>query len=178
LGVVAAVALIVLARALVRLRGRGEPGPQVWAVVFSVGALLLLLSDAVFLSQLAVYRDSRFTAEFPADIVAVGRTSEAIDSLAGYLGNVGDLVLAAALVGLAGLLGRPVALLTRVLAAVLLVAAVTWYVGPDPVYAIAAVLAGFVLAPAVLVGTGHLLRRVAARDDAGEPTGATPLASG
>lgn len=178
LGLVAATALIVLALALVRLRGRGEPGPQVWALVFSVGALLLLLSDAVLLSQLAVYRASHFTAEFPADIVAVGRTSGAIDSLSGYLANVGDLAVAVALLGLAGLLGRPVALLARVLAAVLLVSVITWHVGPEPVYTVAAVLSGLVLGPVVLVATGHVLRRATARDHAGEPRGATPLASG
>jgi hypothetical protein len=113
--------------------------------LFSVGALLLLLSDVVLLSQLAVYRDSGFTPEFPADIIAVGRTSEAIDSLSGYLGSVGDLVLAVALLGLAGALERPVALLARVLAVVLLVAVITWYVGPSPVHATAAVVAGLVL---------------------------------
>jgi hypothetical protein len=177
LGLVAAIALIVLALAVVRLRGQGRPGPQVWAVVFSVGAVLSLLSDGVLLSQLAVYRDSGFTPEFPADIIAVGRTSEAIDSVSGYLGNVGDLVVAAALLGLAGLLSRRVALLARVLAVVLLVAVVTWYVGPGPVYATAAVAAGLVLAPVALVATGHSLRRVATTDNAGDRTGAAPLAS-
>jgi hypothetical protein len=178
LGLVAATALIVLALALVRLRGQSRPGPQAWAAVFSVGALLLLLSDVVLLSQLAVYRDSGFTPEFPADIIAVGRASEAIDSLSGYLGSVGELVLAAALFGLAGLLSRPVALLARVLAAVLLVSVISWQVGPGNVYTIAAVLSGLLLGPAVLVATGFLLRRVSARDHAGEPTGAVPLAPG
>jgi len=178
LGLVAAVALIVLALALVRLRGRAEPGPQAWAVVFSVGALLLLFSDAVQLSQLAVYRDSAFTPEFPADIVAVGRTSEAIDSLSGYLANAGDLAVAVALVGLAGLLGRPVALLARGLAAVLLVSVITWQVGPGPVYVVSALLSGLVLAPAGLVATGLVLRRGTASDPAGELRGVTPLPSG
>jgi hypothetical protein len=178
LGVVGAIALIVLALAVVRLRGQGRPGPQAWASVFSVGALLLLLSDVVLLSQLAVYLDSRFTPEFPADIIAVGRTSEAIGSLSGYLSDVGDLVLAAALFGLAGLLARRVAMLARVLAAVLLVGVITGYVGPGPVYATAVLLSGLVLAPVLLVATGRSLRRAATADHGEELAGAPPLASG
>jgi hypothetical protein len=178
LGLVAAVALIVLALVLVRLRGRGEPGPHVWTVVFSVGALLLLLSDAVQLGQLAVYRSSGFTPEFPADIVSVGRASEAVDSVSGYLANAGDLAVGVALLGLAGLLGRPVGLLARVMAAVLLVSVVTWHVGPGPVYVVTALLSGLVLAPAVLIATGHLLRRDAAPDRAREPRGALRLPAG
>jgi hypothetical protein len=158
-GPVAALALMVFALALVRLRGRGRAGPSVWALVFSVGALLKLLSDVVFLSQLAVYLDSGFTPEFPADIVAVGRTSEAVDALSGYLENVAYVILAAALVGLAGLLGRPWGLLTRVLAGVLVVSVISWVAGWGLVYAVAAILSGIVLAPVVLAGTGRALGR-------------------
>jgi hypothetical protein len=162
IGPVAALALMVLALALVRLRGHGRPGPAVWGLVFAIGALLKLLSDVVFLSQLAVYLDSGFTPEFPADIVAVGRASEAVDALSSYLESVAYLVLAAALLGLAGLLGRRLSALARVVALALAVSVLAWVAGWWPVMAVAEALAGIVLAPALLIGLGRSL----ARDDA------------
>jgi hypothetical protein len=165
IGPVAALALMVLALALVRLRGHGRPGPAAWGLVFAVGALLKLLSDVVFLSQLAVYLDSGFTPEFPADIVAVGRTSEAVDALSGYLESVAYLVLAAALVGLAGLLGRRLSVLARAVALALVVSVLAWVAGWWPVTAVAEALAGIVLAPALLIGVGRSL----AGDDARAP---------
>ena len=163
LGPVAAIGLMVLALALVRLRAEGRPGPQVWALIFSVGALIKLLSDVVYLSQLGVWRDTGFTPEFPADIIAVGRTSEAVGSLSGYLEHIAYLVLAAALAGLAGVLDRRLDLLARVLAVALLVAVVAWYADWWPLYAVDGLLTGIVVAPALLVLTGRFLERDAAR---------------
>jgi hypothetical protein len=172
LGPVAAIALMVLALALVRLRAQGRPGPQVWALVFSVGALIKLLSDVVYLSQLGVWRDTGFTPEFPADIIAVGRTSEAVGSLSGYLENVAYLILAAALAGLAGVLDRRLGLLARVVAVALLVAVVASFADWWPLYAVDGLLTGIVLAPVLLVGTGRSLDRDAARVSGVERSGA------
>jgi hypothetical protein len=164
-GPTAAIALMVLALALVRLRGQARPGMQVWALVFAVGALLKLLSDVVYLSELGVWLDSHFTAEFPADIVAVGRTAEAVDALSSYLEAVAYLILAVALAGLAGALSRRLAMLARTLAGVLGVVIIGWLGGWWPVYAVAALLGGIVLAPWLLLATGRWL----ARSPAGDP---------
>jgi hypothetical protein len=171
LGPVAAIALMVLALALVRLRAQGRPGPQVWALVFSVGALIKLLSDVVYLSQLGVWRDTGFTPEFPADIIAVGRTSEAVGDLSGYLENIAYLILAAALAGLSGVLDRRMGLLARVLAVALLVAVVAWFADWWLLYAVGGLLTGLVLAPALLAGTGRSLDRDAARVSGVERSG-------
>jgi hypothetical protein len=160
-GPIGAIALMVLALALIRLRGQAGAGVQVWALVFSVGALLKLLSDVVYLSELGVWLDSRFTAEFPADIVAVGRTAEAVDNLSSYLEAVAYVTLAAALVGLARALSRRLGVLARTVAGALVVVVIGWLGGWWPVYAVGAVLSGIVLAPWLLLATGRWLARSA-----------------
>jgi hypothetical protein len=158
-GPIAAIALMVLALALVRLRGHARAGVQVWALVLTIGALLKLLSDVVYLSELGVWLDSSFTAEFPADIVAVGRTAEAVDALSSYLEAVAYLILAAGLAGLAGALSRRLAMLARTVAAALVVLVIGWLGGWWPVYAVAALLSGILLAPTLLVAMGRWLVR-------------------
>jgi hypothetical protein len=157
LGPIAAVALIVLARALVHLRGAGRAGPQVWALVFGVGALLMALSDLVYLSQMSLWRDTGFVPEPPADMIAVGRTSEAITALADYLEYAAFVLLAAGIAGLAARLGRRLEVLAYALAVGLLVSVVASLARYGTVYDITALVTGVLLAPALLLGLGRSL---------------------
>jgi hypothetical protein len=157
LGPVSYVAMIVLAASLVRLRGRGRPGAAVWGLVFGVGALLVMLSDLVFLSQLGLWRFTGFTPVPPADIIATGRSSETVERISDYLGNAGQVTLAVALVGLAGLLTLRLRLLTLVVALGALVSVVAALTFSDVLYDVTAIALGVVLAPLALLGIGRSL---------------------
>jgi hypothetical protein len=164
LGPIAAIALIVLARAFVRLRGDGRAGLESWAVVFSVGALLKALADLVYLSQLGLWRDTGFTAEPPADIIAVGRTSEAITDLADHLEHAAFLTLAVGLAGLAVHLGRRLRLLAFAVVLGLVVSTVTAITRSEAVYDLASLVTGAFLGPALLLSLGRALARSTAID--------------
>jgi hypothetical protein len=157
LGPVAAIALMVLARALVRVRGGGRADPEVWALVLSVGAGLKLLSDLVYLSQLGLWRSTGFIAEPPADVIATGRASEAVTDLSNYFEYTAYLVLAVGLAGLAGLLDKGLRLLARALVVALVVLVVVSLVDWWPGYAIVSLVTGIVLGPVLLAGLGRSL---------------------
>jgi hypothetical protein len=157
LGPVASIAMIVLALALTRVRGDGRPRLEVWTTVFAVGALLRLISDLVYLSQLGVWRFTGFGTDLPADIIAAGRTSDAIGNLTDYLELAAIVILAVALVGVAALLSRRLRLLALVLAATLLVSAVAMVAFWDVVFDVTAILTGLVLGPVLLVSLGRWL---------------------
>jgi hypothetical protein len=156
---VASVALIVLALAFARVHGRGRPRAEVWALVFAVGALLRLVADLAYLSQLGVWRFTGFGPIPPADIIAAGRTAEAVGDLADYLEDAAFLTLAVALVGLAALLSSRLGLLARVLAAALVVAVVAALAFWDVAFEVTALLVGALLGPVFLVGLGRWLAR-------------------
>jgi hypothetical protein len=156
-GPVASVAMIVLAWTFVRVRGRGRPRAEVWALVFAVGALLNLLSDLVYLSQLGVWRFTGFTPEPPADIIAAGRIAEAVSNLSGYLATAAIVTLAVALSGVAALLSPLLRLLALALVVVSLVSVVASLAFWDIVSDVTSILSGAVLGPVLLVGIGRWL---------------------
>jgi hypothetical protein len=156
-GPVASIGMIVLALALCRVRGDGGPRLEVWTTVFIVGALLRLIADLVYLSQLGVWRFTGFGPDPPADIIAAGRTSDAITNLTDYLDLAAIVVLAVGLVGIAALLSRRLRLLALVLAAALLVSAVATLAFWDLAYDVTAILTGIVLGPLLLVSLGRWL---------------------
>jgi hypothetical protein len=156
-GPVASIAMIVLALALSRVRGDGRPRLEVWTTVFAVGALLRLISDLVYLSQLGVWRFTGFGPDPPADIIAAGRTSDAIGNLTDYLEVAAIVILAVGLVGVAALLSRRLRLMALVLAATLLVMAVATLAFWDVVFDVTAILTGIVLGPMLLVSLGRWL---------------------
>jgi hypothetical protein len=156
-GPVSSVAMIVLALALSRVRGAGRPRLEVWTAVFAVGALLRLISDLVYLSQLGLWRFTGFRTDPPADIIASGRTSEAITNLADYLELAALLTLAVGLIGVAALLSPRLRLLAVALAATLVVSVVAALAFWDVAYDVTAILTGIVLGPLLLVGLGRWL---------------------
>jgi hypothetical protein len=166
LGPIAAVALIVLARAFVRLRGEGRAGVECWALVFGVGALLSLLSDLVFVSQMGVWRATGFTPDPPADIIAVGRSLESIEHVAEYLANGAAVALAAGLTGLAFYLSPRLRVLALVVALGLISSAWAAVTDSPSIYSVVGLLTGVVLAPALLIALGRSLARPAHPDAA------------
>jgi hypothetical protein len=156
-GALASIAMIVLAWALGRVLGNGRPRVEVWTTVFAVGALLRLLSDLVYLSQLGVWRYTGFSPDPPADIIASGRTSDALGNLADYLELAAIVAIAVGLVGIAALLSRPLRILALVLAATLLLATVATLAFWDVVTEVTAILTGVVLGPLLLLGLGRWL---------------------
>lgn len=159
LGLIAAVALLVLARAFVRLRGEGRAGVESWALVFGVGALLSLLSDLVFLSQMGVWRATGFTPDPPADIIAVGRSLENIEHVAEYLALGAAVALAAGLTGLALHLSARLRALALVVALGLMASAWAAVTDSPSIYAVVGLLTGAILAPALLIALGRSLAR-------------------
>jgi len=158
LGLVTALAMIVLAVAFVGARGHRRPRVQVWAPVFAVGALLNLLSDLVYLSLLGTWRLTGFTAEPPADIIASGRSAEAVTDLSNYLASAALVTLAAALLGVAAELSARLRILALALAAVAVVDVVASLAFWDVVSDVASILTGAVLGPVLLVGLGRWLQ--------------------
>jgi hypothetical protein len=161
LGPVAMLALVVLAYAVVRTRGEHRAAPQAWALVLGAGALLKVISDLVFLSQVGIWRQSGFLTEPPADMIAVGRASDQVTDISGMLENAADVTVAAGLVGLAVLLSRSLRLLARAVAVVLVLTVPAALAGWALAYGVLSLLAGVLLAPALLVGTGRWVGRSA-----------------
>ncbi len=159
LGPVAAVALVVLTYAVVCARGAGRVGPQVWGLVLSVGALFKALADLVFLSQVAEWRDTGFLTEPPADMIAVGRASDAVTDIADLLEQAANVTVAVGLIGLAVLMPPLLRAFSRVVAALLLVLAVAALAGWPLVYGVLSLLEGVLLVPVLLVGTGRWVAR-------------------
>ncbi|WP_448639409.1 hypothetical protein [Geodermatophilus sp. URMC 63] len=105
----------------------------------------LILRHMVTGHSPGLWRDTGFTAEPPADIIAVGRTSEAITDLADHLGHAAFLTLAAGLAGLALHLGRRLQRLPLAVALGLVIRTVSALTRSEVVYDIASLLTGALL---------------------------------
>jgi hypothetical protein len=117
------------------------------------------LLAGVYLSQLGVWRFTGFTPEPPADIIAAGRTAEAVSNLSGHLATTAIVTLAVALSGVAALLSPRLRLLALALVVVSLVSVVASLAFWEIVSAVAFILSGAVLGPVLLVGVGRWLAR-------------------
>src|SRR4051812_4204089 len=102
LGPIGYVAVIVLARAFRQTVGRDHPRVDLAAVLVQVGALLGMVADLVYLSQLGYWRGSGFIKEPFFDITAVGRAAEAVTYISDYVGFAAQLAFAVAFVVLGG----------------------------------------------------------------------------
>lgn len=95
------VALAVLGVAVLRLTGWARPSAALAALLLAVGAVLHVVSDLLYLGEVSYWRETGWSPDPAALMVAIGRASEALDHTTTYLEAVSYLVLAAALVGLA-----------------------------------------------------------------------------
>ncbi|SDS38854.1 hypothetical protein SAMN04488543_1640 [Friedmanniella luteola] len=162
-------ALMVLFLAAGALVGWRRPVAQLAALLCVVGGVLQIVSDTVFLGQVAVWRQDGWPADPPGPVVALGRSSDAVDLATGYVEAAGFVVLAGALVCLALLVrGRPdlpgwLGWLASAEAVGMLVLVVGRALESDLVFQVGALATGVAVGPALFASLGHHLGR-AARD--------------
>jgi hypothetical protein len=161
------VALIVLSLAVRNLVGYERPQAQLMVMFFVVGGIVSALSDLLYLGGTEYWRVTGWSAEPPARMVAVGRSSSAVAALTRWPEAAGFLVLAAGLVCL-GLLARAraelpsrLAVLVNVEALLLVGIAVAGVMQADTAYNIFSLLTGALIGPAVGIWLGWHLGRSA-----------------
>jgi hypothetical protein len=163
LGPIGYVAVIVLARAFRQTVGRDSPRVDLTAVLVQVGALLGMLADLVYLSQLGYWRGGGYILEPFFDITAVGRAAETVTHVSDYVGFAAQLVFAVAFVVLGGLCAtsvfpRPRLRLLAYAEALALLGYVVAALGTsDVAFLVVAVLLGVVLTPVVVILFGRAL---------------------
>jgi hypothetical protein len=161
------VALIVLSLAIGNLVGYERPQAQLMVMFFVVGGVLSALADLIYLGGTEYWRVTGWSADPPARMVSVGRSSTAVEALTRWPEAAGFLLLAAALVFLGRLAGtRPqlssrLTLLVNVEALLLVGIAVAGVMQSDTAYNIFSLLTGALVGPAVALGLGRHFGRPA-----------------
>jgi hypothetical protein len=159
------VTLMVLALAARSLAAPGRPEADLMVVFFIVGGVIGAVNDLIFLGEAEWWRITGWNASPPDRMVAIGRSTEAVDRLTVWPEAAGFVVLAAALVCLGRLCRRSSALPSRLglvaeLEAVLLIGiAVAGVLHEDTPYNIASLLTGALFGPLVGVWLGRALAR-------------------
>ncbi len=162
------VALIVLALAIRNVgRSARRPEAQLMVVFFVVGGVFSALSDLVYLGAAEYWRTTGWSAEPASKMVAVGRSSGALEALTRWPEAAGFVVLAAALVCLARLSGdrgelpSRLPLLTNIEALLLIGAALAEATHADTAYDVFSLLTGALVGPTVAAWAGWSLGRTA-----------------
>jgi hypothetical protein len=162
------VTLIVVGLAIRHLVGPERPEAQIMVAFFVAGGVISALSDLVYLDAADYWRATGWSAHPPAKMVAVGRSSGALEALPGWLEPAGFVILAAALVCLGRLCRSRVELPSRLglvvyLEALLLLGvALAEVLRADTVYNVFSLLTGALIGPAVAAWIGwHLGNRFA-----------------
>jgi hypothetical protein len=161
------VALIVLSLAIGNLVGYERPQAQLMVMFFVVGGVLSALADLIYLGGTEYWRVTGWSAQPPAKMVAVGRSSTAVSALTRWPEAAGFLVLAAALVCLGRLargeaqLPSRLAVLVNLEALLLVGIAIAGVMQADTAYNIFSLLTGALIGPAVGLWLGRHLGRPA-----------------
>jgi hypothetical protein len=161
------VSLIVLTLAVGNLVGYERPEAQLMVMFFVVGGILSALADLIYLGGTEYWRVTGWSTEPPARMVAVGRSSTAVDALTRWPEAAGFLVLAAGLVCLGRLarsraqLPSRLAWLVNVEALLLVGIAIAGVMQSDTAYNIFSLLTGALIGPAVGLWLGRHLGRPA-----------------
>jgi hypothetical protein len=162
------VALIVLALAIRNVgRSARRPEAQLMVVFFVVGGVFSALSDLVYLGASEYWRTTGWSAEPASKMVAVGRSSGALEALTRWPEAAGFVVLAAALVCLARLSGdrgelpSRLPLLANIEALLLIGAALAEATHADTAYDVFSLLTGALVGPTVAAWAGWSLGRTA-----------------
>ncbi len=169
LGPIAYLALMVLAVSAANVLGPRRVVSQLVVLFFVVGGLLAALSDLMYLTTTTYWRQTGWEATPTADMIAAGRSAEAINALTTYPQYAGFTVLALGLLCVARaarahlVVGRVVGLLAVALAIALVGIVVAEVARLDTVFQVLALVVGVLLAPAVAIGLGRDIARAADR---------------
>ena len=167
LGPIAYLALMVVALSAANVLGPRRMVSQLVVLFFVVGGLLAALSDLVYLTTTIYWRQTGWEAAPTENMIAAGRSAEAINAVTTYPQYAGFTVLALGLLCVARaartrvVVSTPVGLLAVGLAAALLGIVVAEVVHLDTVFEVLALVAGVLLAPAVAIGLGRDVARAA-----------------
>jgi uncharacterized membrane protein YraQ (UPF0718 family) len=163
---VAFVALAVVAVAIRRLVGLDEPGAQLLTVFFVIGAVVAALSDLIYLGAAEYWRVTGWSAQPPERMLAIGRSSEAIEGLTTWIEAAGFVILAAGLVCLGRLcrsrieLPSKLGLVADVEALLLVGIAIAGAMHAETPYDVLSLVTGALIGPAVGLWLGLHLGRV------------------
>jgi len=139
-----------------------RPEAQVMVVLFVVGGARAALSDLIYLGAAEYWRTTGWSAEPAAKMVAVGRSSGALEALTRWPEAAGFFILAGGLVCLARVSVSWLARLAYLEALLLLGIAFAEAMHADTTYDIFSLLTGALVGPAVAAGVGWSLGRAAA----------------
>jgi hypothetical protein len=131
-------------------------------VLFVAGGTLSALADLIYLGAAEYWRTTGWSADPAARMVAVGRSSGALESLTTWPEAAGFVILAGGLVCLARLLSRRLGLLVQAEALLLLGIALAGVTHAGTAYDIFSLLTGALVGPAVAASIGWSLGRAAA----------------
>jgi hypothetical protein len=89
------VALIILGLAIRHVVGSERPEGQLMVAFLVVGGVISAIADLIFLGNVEYWRTTGWTAHPPEVMVAIGRSTQAIDSLTRWPAAAGFAILAA-----------------------------------------------------------------------------------
>lgn len=159
------VTLMVLGVAVRALAAPGRPETDLMVVFFVAGGVIGTVNDLIFLGEAEWWRITGWDANPPARMVAIGRSTEAVDRLTVWPEAAGFVVLAGALVCLGRVcrqsseLPSRLGLVADVEALLLIAIAVAGVLHTDTPYNIASLLTGALIGPLVGVWLGRALAR-------------------
>jgi len=160
---VAYLALMVLGLAVRRVVNADRPATQLMVLFFVVGGTISIVNDLIFLGATEYWRVTGWSHVDPTRMVAVGRASEAIESLTRWPEAAGFAVLAVALVCLGTLCrseqGLPARLgpISYLEAALLVGVALAGVMQADTAFKIFGVATGAIVGPLVASWLGRHL---------------------
>ncbi|MEU0095558.1 hypothetical protein [Kribbella sp. NPDC006257] len=165
LGPIAFLALMVLAVTLVNMVGPRRPEAQLLMLFFVVGGVLVAVTDLIYLALTSYWRHSDWEATPPENMIAVGRSAEAIHEVTTFPQYAGLVVLALGL-GCVGRLCRlddalssRLGILAYAEAVALVGVAFTAVLRLDTAYNVLGLTSGALLGPAVAIWLGRDIAR-------------------
>ena len=164
-GPVAFLALAIWALAVVSVLRPVGPGGPLTIFFFTVGSVLHVVSDLIYLSLERIWRFEGFSADPPGPMNSFGAAVDAVDLSTTYLEASSYLVLAAGAWCLArlvlrdGRIPRWLGVVAGIEAAALVLLSFGIALQLDLLFQIGGALAGMLLGPLVAIGLGYALRR-------------------
>ncbi len=166
---IAFLALMVVALAVRRLVRGDRPEAQLLTTFMAVGGVLAIVNALLYLGATNYWRMTDWSSDTPIKLVAVGRSSAAVEALTQWPEAAGFVVLAAALACLGGLAGPAtggavpvrIAPIVYLEAMLLLAIAIAGVAHADTAYDVLSLVTGAVVGPIVAGWLGIALGKTA-----------------